>query len=129
MLEHATSGQVIRQPWRPSTWQLIVGGPRQLTPAEFNSVHNGIVTHMIGTHDKVTVPGWKAGTVWTGLPWQVLYDKPAGKDERLAAFMLGLMAQYAFIHHPDHWYCDQTIYAGRDFPNTFYFKAGALNHD
>ena len=126
MLEHATSGRIIVNPYRPATWRLIVSGPRQLTTPEFHHVIGGITVHMINTHDKVTIPGFKAGTVWTGLPWQILYDKPAGQDERLAAFMLGLMAQYAFVHHPDHWYTDQTTYAGRDFPNTYYFQKGAL---
>src|SRR3954449_12356288 len=100
--------------YRPATWRLIVSGPNKLTPVEFNGVITGIDQLMIATHDKVTVPGFKAGSNWSGLPWDILWSKAAAEDERLAAFMLGLMAQYAFIHHPAHWYTDQTTYQGRE---------------
>ena len=34
----------------------------------------------------------------------------------------GLMAQYAFSHHPAQWWCDQTTYDGHAYPNTFYWQ-------
>jgi hypothetical protein len=126
MLEHAISGKIITQTWHRDTWWLINNGPNALTVGEFNRVILGVNRLIIGTHDKVTVPGWKAQANWSGLPWDVLYTKAAAQDDRLAAFMFGLMCQYAFIHHEAHWYTDQTTYAGRDFPNTYYFQKGAL---
>jgi len=122
MLTDAQSLRAIRNPRHPDTWNLIINGKHKLTQLEFNGVITGINTLMIATHDKVTVPGFKAQANWSGLPWLILYTKAANYDERLAAWMLGLMAQYAFIHHPQHWYTDRTTYAGRDFPNAFYFQ-------
>jgi hypothetical protein len=122
MLRDAQSLRPILRPRHPTTWHLITNGPHKLTPVEFNNVIAGINQLMIATHDKVTVPGFKAQSNWTGLPWQILYDKAAAKDERLAAWMLGLMAQYAFIHHPAVWYTDRTTYAGHEFPNAYYFQ-------
>jgi hypothetical protein len=118
---------VLRPSHFTTTWWLLTRGPHKLTPAQFNTVHQGIDQLMIGTHVDVTVPGWKAGTVWTNLPWQVLYDVPAQYDERLAALMLGLMAQYAFIHHPSQWYTGTTTYNGRTVPNCYYFQARGLD--
>jgi hypothetical protein len=120
MLRDAQSLRPILRPRHPTTWHLIISGPHKLTPIEFNYVIAGITRDMIGTHDKVTVPGFKAGRIWQGKPWFVLWDKTA--DERLAAWMLGLMAQYAFIHHPTHCYTDKTTYAGHDYPNAYYFQ-------
>jgi hypothetical protein len=128
-LIRAHGNKRILHPTHHDTWWLITAGPRKLTSPEFNAVHNGIVALMIGTHDRVTVPGWKAQKNWTGLPWQVLFDKTANKDDRLAAWMMGSMAQYAFIHHHLTWYTDQTVYVGRDVPNTYYFLKGAFAND
>lgn len=121
MLRRMQSNRPVLHPTHRDTWWLINSGPHKLTPAQFNSVIAGITRDMIDTHDQVTVPGWKAQSNWAGLPWADLYHT-AGHDTRLAAFMLGSMAQYAFIIHPDTWYCDQTTYRGRDYPNTYYFK-------
>jgi len=122
MLTDAQSLRAIRNPRHPDTWNKIIGGTRKLTPVEFTGVITGIDRLMIATHDKVTVPGFKAQSNWSGLPWDILFWKCANHDERMAAWMLGLMAQYAFIHHPLHWYTDRTTYPGRDFPNAFYFQ-------
>jgi hypothetical protein len=125
MLLRAQSGRPVLHPTHRDTWHLITAGPHKLTPAQFNSVIAGITSQMIATHDKVTVPGWKAQSNWAGLPWGPLYHA-AARDEKLAAYMLGSMAQYAFIQHPATWYCDQTTYVGRDYPNTYYFQKGAF---
>ena len=107
MLRRAQSNRPVLHPTHRATWDLIINGPHKLTTPQFNHVITGINQLMIGTHDKVTVPGWKAQSNWAGLPWEILYFT-AGRDTRLAAYMLGLMAQYAFSHHPAVWYSDQT---------------------
>ena len=117
-------GRSLTNPTHHDTWRLIIhsgNAPRRLTKLEFDLVHIGMVRDIIGTHDEVTVPGFKAGANWTGKPWDILFWKCAGQDERLAAWMFGLMAQYAFIKHPKHWVTGSTTYVGRDFPNAYYF--------
>lgn len=124
MLYRINGTRPITRPTHLETWNIITNGPRKLTQAQFDFIIDGITRHMIDTHDKVTVPGWKAESNWAGLPWKELY-RTAGKDTRLAAYMLGSMAQYAFIKHPAVWYCGQTVYTGRDIPNTYYFQKGS----
>jgi len=104
--------------WFPQTWGLIT---KRLTPREFNGVIIGIDRLMIGTHDKVTVPGFKAGANWSGLPWNILWHKAALFDEELAAKMLGLMAMHAFKVHHDDWVTAKTHYAGHEHSNRIYF--------
>jgi len=119
MLLHE-GGSPVRQ-WFPDTWRLIRA---RLTPGEFDGVIDGITRDMIGTHRKVTVPGFKAGDDWTGKPWAILWDKAARKNEELAAMMLGLMAAEAFKRHAATLYTGKTVYAGHAVPNRYYWQVG-----
>jgi hypothetical protein len=119
MLRDAISNKPIVKQWFPEKWNLI---KTRLTKAEFQAVIAGITREMIGTHKKVTVPGFKAGADWTGKPWEILFWKAAKEDEEMAAMMLGLMACEAFKRHPATWFTDKTVYAGHDVSNRYYFS-------
>ena len=100
-------------------WQML-NNRRFITQADFNGVVSGITQLMIGTHNRCTVPGFKARKTWQGLPWEVLWDKT--QDEDTARNMMGLMAMHAFIVHPDNWATSTTHYAGHEYPNRYYTK-------
>jgi hypothetical protein len=122
LFDAITNQPITKQSFQP-IWDLITH--RWLTPVQFNSVIDGITRDMIGSHDKVTVPGFKAGAEWDGLPWEILWTK--AQDEELAAKALGLMAMHAFKVHPDNWYTDRTQYAGHEHPNRYYFLMGGAD--
>lgn len=106
--------------WFPDCWRTI---RRRLVPGgQFNFIIAGITRDVIGTHDRVTVPGFKAGANWWGLPWYDVYAIAARKNEELAAMMYGLMCVHAFKIHPDIWYTTKTHYVGHKHENRIYFS-------
>ena len=123
---HNPHQQVIYPPRGPAarTWnQMHIATARHgLTLVQYSNLITDFTNMVIANHKEVTVPGWEAGSVWTGLPWDILYQQPAQKSWDIARLMYGLMAQDAFIQHPDWWWTGSTTYRGRDVPNAYYYK-------
>jgi len=121
---HNPLQQVIYPPRGPAarTWFFMHNGRHALTPVQYNTLIADFTTMVIANHKEVTVPGWEAGSNWSALPWDIIWRQPARKNWNRARLMYGLMAQDAFIQHPDWWWTGSTVYAGRDVPNAYYFK-------
>lgn len=53
--------------------------------------------------DSIHTSSWIPGSDWTGTPYQIIYEKACGEDERQAAFFFGLILWDAVMRHPDTW--------------------------
>lgn len=48
---------------------------------------------------------WLPGSVWTGTPLDLIYEKAARCSEEQAGWCFGLMLRERIIEQPEQWYC------------------------
>lgn len=74
---------------------------RRMTKAEIALVKATLHQKINGTEIKTA--GWMPGKVWTGTPFEPIYEKAARQSWTAAARCFGLMVWEVFMERPEKW--------------------------
>ena len=117
LIDFETGKEITKMPYLKN-FELLL---KRLSAAELKEARQALNAKIDG--DEIHTAGWMPGADWTGTPFQPIYSKAAGKDQKTAAKLFGLLVWDVFSNREERWFTGRFELHGKDIGSRTYFRA------